>query len=110
MWLLMCPIADEGASSGYRVASLFVMSSCLLILGSKEWTANGESKVQVVFCSSNKMNQPQTQHKLVHTVGCSASACTFLCMHKKVVTLALSQVLVLIHTQMNNKRANNSAN
>ena len=33
MWLLMCPKADKGASSGYRVSNLFVMEICLLVIG-----------------------------------------------------------------------------
>ena len=37
MWLLMCPKADKGASSGYRVASLFVIAICLLVVGTKEF-------------------------------------------------------------------------
>ena len=38
MWLLMCPKADKGASSGYWVACLFVIEICLLVVGTKEQT------------------------------------------------------------------------
>ena len=33
MWLLMCPKASKGASSGHWVVSLFVIEICLLVVG-----------------------------------------------------------------------------
>ena len=36
MWMLMCPKADKGASSGHLIASPFVIQIWLLVVGKKE--------------------------------------------------------------------------